>query len=533
MHCHYNFSAIHAGYGLRNSFRLLEMGCWENRAMRLLKNFNKKITMLIAVSFLLFWCSEGASADVFINLAEESVSLSWTPGDPDIDSYEVSRSINGLPYNPAPGGTTSNPSWVDNNVYAGNFYRYTVTARDICGNVSAPSLPSDAVYVSDDGDFDGDGYSDTLELAMETDPLDSFNQPAATSLVLSPTLIEIPIGVSAQLSVTGTFYPQVGDPIQEDVTCGVGYDVSSLGVASVDGCGNVVGLASGTIQVWATQNGGPTSNVSTISVVAPTTLYVPDDHSTIQQALDAAFSGDTIVVRDGVYSGPGNRDLDFGGKALVLRSENGADTCIIDCEYGGRGFKFWNSETTASVVEGFTIMNGDADSGGGIYCVNSSPLISDCVIRDSSASYGGGVCLSSSSAEFANCTIVDNFAEYGAGGVYANASDATFVHCTISNNQTVSGGGIFCESGSPTITNSILWGNDAIYGPEIILMTSSNLAVSYSNVEGGQDEAYLMDDSSVTWGAGNIDRIPRFVGAGDYASCFPVCGRRHGRRYLL
>jgi len=61
-------------------------------------------------------------------------------------------------------------------------------------------------------------------------------------------------------------------------------------------------------------------------------LHVPDDFPTIQAAIDAAVNGDEVLVADGVYTGPGNRDLNFGGRLIIVRSENGAADCVIDCE---------------------------------------------------------------------------------------------------------------------------------------------------------------------------------------------------------
>ncbi len=43
----------------------------------------------------------------------------------------------------------------------------------------------------------------------------------------------------------------------------------------------------------------------------------------LQPAINAAHPGDTIIVKDGTYTGTGNYDLDFGGDAITLRSENG------------------------------------------------------------------------------------------------------------------------------------------------------------------------------------------------------------------
>jgi hypothetical protein len=102
----------------------------------------------------------------------------------------------------------------------------------------------------------------------------------------------------------------------------------------------------------------------------------------IQEAIDATMGGNTIVVLDGTYTGMGNRDIDFGGKAITLYSLNGPANCIIDCESSGRGFDFHSGETQEAIVDGFTITNGWADYGGAILCVNSSPQIANCVISE-------------------------------------------------------------------------------------------------------------------------------------------------------
>jgi hypothetical protein len=94
------------------------------------------------------------------------------------------------------------------------------------------------------------------------------------------------------------------------------------------------------------------------------------------------MGGNTIVVLDGTYTGTGNHDIDFDGKAIALQSLNGPANCIIDCENSGRGFDFHSGETQEAIVDGFTITNGWADYGGAIRCVNSSPRITNCVISE-------------------------------------------------------------------------------------------------------------------------------------------------------
>ena len=74
---------------------------------------------------------------------------------------------------------------------------------------------------------------------------------------------------------------------------------------------------------------------SATSTVAAT-LRVPSDYPTIQSAIDAAVDGDEVLVADGTYTGEGNKDLDFSGKAIAVRSMHGPETAIIDAEGAGR-----------------------------------------------------------------------------------------------------------------------------------------------------------------------------------------------------
>ncbi len=61
------------------------------------------------------------------------------------------------------------------------------------------------------------------------------------------------------------------------------------------------------------------------------TRRVPGVFATLQAAVDAAQSGDLILVADGVYTGPGNRNVCCEAKGLRIRSENGPEHCVVDC----------------------------------------------------------------------------------------------------------------------------------------------------------------------------------------------------------
>ena len=106
--------------------------------------------------------------------------------------------------------------------------------------------------------------------------------------------------------------------------------------------------------------------------VCADTLNVPADYATIQAAIDASVDGDVVLVADGEFTGPGNRDLDLLGKAIIVRSVSGAESCIInvmaDKNDPHRAFHFHTGEGADSIVQGFTITNGFMDRGGAILC---------------------------------------------------------------------------------------------------------------------------------------------------------------------
>jgi len=118
---------------------------------------------------------------------------------------------------------------------------------------------------------------------------------------------------------------------------------------------------------------------------------VPSDYPTIQSGIDAALPGDIVLVADGVYRGPGNREIAFGRKAITVRSERGPRNCIIDCEATKeeprRAFYLIGVPTEAS-LEGFTMVNGVGventpilDAGGALVCGEGASLtIRHCVL---------------------------------------------------------------------------------------------------------------------------------------------------------
>jgi len=276
--------------------------------------------------------------------------------------------------------------------------------------------------------------------------------------------------------------------------------------------------------------------------------YVPDDFSTIQAALDIATAGDEIVVRDGVYTGDGNKNLSFKGKAIILRSENGPTGCIIDCQYEGRAFVLNSGETADSVISGFTIMHGNESVGAGIICYNSSsPTISNCTItgcmavegagihcgslsspviigctlsENASLLYGGAVFLSNSSPTISGCEIVENSSNYG-GGIFCDASPLSIIedsHIT-GNTSTTAGGGIYSSNSLLTLSKCVLSRNAAVYEGGGLCSSSASLEMTGCDISenwavncgGGM---YIIDSSASVTNCIIKDNVVNSYGGG-------------------
>jgi predicted outer membrane repeat protein len=215
------------------------------------------------------------------------------------------------------------------------------------------------------------------------------------------------------------------------------------------------------------------------AVRAETYTVRPDgtgDFPTIQAAIDAAEDGDIVELADGTFTGAGNRDVDYHGKALTIQSQGGEPAmCTIDCEGSEaephRGFHFISGETFASVLEGITITGGyihvygmpSESSGGAIRCFVSSPMIRNCRFVGNHASHrGGAVYCDECSPTIDVCVFESNTADWGSGlgcGYYAHPEVTGCVFR--GNGDCYGGGGIFCGTTSPQIRDCTFVDNSA------------------------------------------------------------------------
>jgi len=236
-------------------------------------------------------------------------------------------------------------------------------------------------------------------------------------------------------------------------------------------------------------------------------IHVPDDQATIQEGIDVAFTGDTVLVAEGIYF----ENIDFKGKAITVASHfllDGntihIDNTVIDGSQPANPnhasvVYFTSGEDTTSILYGFTIQNGAGHypdafndrSGGGIYMSESTAKILHNIIISNevntwAGAYGGGIAVNTMGDKWViinNNTVMSNTAQSSqekseGGGIY------TMCNAKIADN-TINGN--LCKSTAPVYSDAKGFGGGISIvnysgGPRTLYM--ENNAITDNEVEG-------------------------------------------------
>ncbi|MBC8402903.1 MAG: PD40 domain-containing protein [Candidatus Marinimicrobia bacterium] len=263
--------------------------------------------------------------------------------------------------------------------------------------------------------------------------------------------------------------------------------------------------------------------------VQPATRFVPDEYATIQAAIDASqltmfnelmdipsndpyagqehnttvnatmdFPGDLIRVDPGTYQ----ENLAIDQRTIHLEAQGTAEETVIDGNAIGSCLTFNNSPNSS--VMGFSIKNGSARTGGGIFISDSWFEISNNHFNNNYADYGGAIYASGNGLIHHN-QMFDNSADWG-GAARLNQGGIDFINNTLWNNSAITDGdALYLRSSGHRIINNIIWPAGSNAGIKVNYADNPPL-IEFCDIAGG-------------WlGEGNIDIDPLFVDAagGDF-----------------
>lgn len=271
-------------------------------------------------------------------------------------------------------------------------------------------------------------------------------------------------------------------------------------------------------------------------------IRVPSDYQSIQAGINAAKSGDTVLVSPGIYY----ENINFESKSIVVKSSAGYYQTTIDGSQSGSVISYKSYEDFRPVIEGFKITNGgigifsygsitikdnwivdngdgifvrpwrlvpypiitgniiENNQGAGILIGNTSkgpsiPTISNNIIKDNN---GTGIIVmgtwsisSKVPSIFNNLIFRNNYGISIFNGFATNYADVSISNNTIVGNSEY---GIQAIWAAPIIKDCIIWNNN---DDLIFTMISSSTVVMYSDIKDG-------DYSSMI---GNISKDPLFV----------------------
>ncbi|GCA77073.1 putative outer membrane protein pmp6 [Microcystis aeruginosa NIES-2520] len=257
-----------------------------------------------------------------------------------------------------------------------------------------------------------------------------------------------------------------------------------------------------------------------------------DAFTSLQDALAAARSGDTIWVAGGTYKPTTGTDRNatftlknqveiYGGfagsetslsqrnvatNATILSGDIGTINTVTDNVYH---VVTGNNTSNTAVLDGFTISGGNANGtgtnqnvGGGMFISDGSPTLRNIIFESNNATNGGGLYnVTGANPTITNTTFRNNTASDG-GAIYNSSSNPTLTDVTFTNNTVTSeGGAIYNTSSNPTLNNTTFGNNTASAGGAIYNTSSSpifNTATFTSNIASSSGGAIYNTDGSST-----------------------------------
>jgi len=236
------------------------------------------------------------------------------------------------------------------------------------------------------------------------------------------------------------------------------------------------------------------------------------DHTSIQAAVDAASTGDTIEIRAGTYV----ETVEVDGKSLVLQ---GAGSSSVSIQGDGSAAALAFDGTGSSSVSGLSLEAGERGLTVRQATVEGSGLV---VQGNTTSGSGGGVGVFEGAVlSLSSCTISSNEAGevYHGGGLAVFDSSVDLTDCVLSGNEAEEGGALYAEGSTITLVDVTVQQNTArSHGGGVRLRDASSLEATSSSLEdnssGGRGGGVSIDDSDSSWSDCDMSRNQSDTGGG-------------------
>ncbi|MBS4060287.1 MAG: right-handed parallel beta-helix repeat-containing protein, partial [Bacteroidetes bacterium] len=223
-----------------------------------------------------------------------------------------------------------------------------------------------------------------------------------------------------------------------------------------------------------------TAILMTANMVFTQVINIPADYPTIQQGVDAAGDGDTVLVHPGTYYENvylPDKSLTLASLFLTTHDTSYVSQTVIDAE--GSGSVLSSIYNFSNVrISGMTITGGGSSSIWFLSEPNNVMIDHVIITGNSGDGYGAGVTIwGGTDIQFRNVTISNNSDGYYGGGVCCLNSSPIFENCFFTDNNGYYGGAVYCWESNPVFRNVVFTGNNMnnyfTYG-SVLYMSSGN-----------------------------------------------------------
>ncbi|MDR1819130.1 MAG: hypothetical protein LBR15_02650, partial [Methanobrevibacter sp.] len=250
-----------------------------------------------------------------------------------------------------------------------------------------------------------------------------------------------------------------------------------------------------------TLNFGALSKAVSVNPLADDMITISPDGKSIQEAVDEITTKGTIYLNPGVYSKPGDYNVNIIGKDISLVGLG--DGVIINALRIGRLFNI--DQTSKVSMEKLNLYNGRVEGENGACINNAGDLnIINCNLSKNTAllryeddGYAGAI-YNTGNCKISSAVISDNEAE-NCGGAIANFGTCTVSNCELTNMTSNTNGGVFYSTGNFTVSNTNIYKNTAYKNGGIVWNSGNftSVATEFSKSVATKD---YYDDSELLGG---------------------------------